>query len=62
MPTRTTAIASALDAAEKQSGAARRTSLTKLADEVTKDVAGAKDGARVKTMVDAIKALAAASK
>jgi hypothetical protein len=59
---RTSAIGSALDAAEKQSGAARRASLTRLAAEVTKDAATAKDGARVKWMVTAIKDLAAASK
>ena len=59
---RTSAIGSALDAAERQSGAARRASLNKLAAEVTKDAATAKDGARVKWMVTAIKDLAAASK
>ncbi|MEQ1690211.1 MAG: hypothetical protein ABMA00_02910 [Gemmatimonas sp.] len=59
---RTTAIGSALDAAEKQAGAARRSALNKLAAEVTKDAVGAKDGARVRTMVQAIKDLAAASK
>ncbi|MBL0173310.1 MAG: hypothetical protein IPP90_22010 [Gemmatimonadaceae bacterium] len=59
---RTSAIGSALDAAEAQSGAARRASLTKLAAAVTKDAAGAKDAARVTTMAAAIKALAAASK
>ena len=59
---RTTAIGSALDAAEQQAGSARRTSLTKLAAAVTKDAVGAKDAARVKTMAAAIKALAAVSK
>ena len=53
---RTTAIASALDAAEKQTGAARGASLTKLATQVDADVSGAKDSARVKAMSAAIKA------
>jgi hypothetical protein len=57
---RTTAIGSALDAAEKMSGGARRKALNTLAAEVDKDVAGAKDGARVRAMSDAIKALAKA--
>ncbi len=59
---RTTAIASALDMAEMKSGAARATDLTKLAQAVDKDVAGAKDGARVRTMAGEIRRLAAASK
>ena len=59
---RTTAIGSALDAAEKQTGAARGAALTKLAAEVDKDVSGAKDSARVKTMASEIKRLAAVSK
>ena len=59
---RTTAIASALDAAEKQSGSARRASLNALAKQVDKDVAGAKDPERVKMMSAAIKDLAKASK
>jgi hypothetical protein len=58
---RTTAIASALDAAEKQTGKARRDALNTLAKQVDKDVAGAKDGERVKAMSAAIKALAKAS-
>ena len=59
---RTTAIATALDAAEKQTGAARATALNALAQQVDKDVAGAKDGARVRTMAGEIRRLAAASK
>jgi hypothetical protein len=59
---RTTAIASALDAAEKQEGKARRTALDALAKQVDKDVAGAKDAERVKAMSVAIKDLAKASK
>jgi hypothetical protein len=59
---RTTAIASALDAAEQKSGAARRTALETLAKQVDKDVSGAKDPARVKAMAAAIRDLAKASK
>jgi hypothetical protein len=59
---RTTAIGSALDAAEKQAGAARGAALTKLAADVDKDVSGAKDSARVKAMAAEIKRLAAVSK
>ena len=59
---RTTAIASALDAAEQQSGKERRNALSSLAKLVETDVAGAKDAARVKTMSEAIKALAKATK
>jgi hypothetical protein len=58
---RTTAIASALDAAEKESGGARRKALNTLAAQVDKDAAGAKDQERVKTMSAAIKALAKAT-
>ena len=59
---RTTAIASALDAAEKESGKARRDALNKLAAQVDKDVKGAKDQARVKDMSAAIKDLAKATR
>jgi hypothetical protein len=59
---RTTAIASALDAAEQLSGSARRNALNTLAKSVDKDVRGAKDPARVKAMSAAIKDLAKASK
>jgi LVIVD repeat-containing protein len=59
---RTTAIASALDAAEKQDGAARGAALTELASKVDGDVSGAKDGARVSAMAAAMRDLAAASK
>ena len=57
---RTTAIAKALDAAEAKSGAARRTALTALAAQVDKDIAGATDKARVKTMAAEMRRLAAA--
>jgi hypothetical protein len=59
---RTTAIASALDAAEKANGGARRTALNTLASQVDKDVSGAKDQARVKAMSAAIKDLAKATR
>ena len=58
---RTTAIASALDAAEAQSGSERRNALNALAKNVDRDVKGAKDPERVKTMSAAIKALAKAT-
>ena len=59
---RTTAIYASLDAAEMKSGLARAAALNALALQVDKDVAGAKDGARVKTMAGEIRRLAAASK
>ncbi len=59
---RTTSIATALDAAEGQTGSARRTALTNLAAQVDKDVAGAKDGAKVRTMAAAIRDLANATR
>jgi hypothetical protein len=58
---RTTAIASALDAAEKQTGKERRNALNAAAAQADKDVAGAKDPERVKAMSAAIKALAKAT-
>ncbi len=59
---RTTAIDAALTAAEKATGAARKTALNALAGKVDADVAGAKDAARVKTMAGEIRRLAAATK
>jgi len=59
---RTTAISTALDAAEQKMGAARGAALTALAKEVDGDVSGARDGARVKMMAGAIRDLAAVSK
>ncbi len=58
----TTSIAKALDAAEKESGAARGASLTKLAKQVDGEVAGAKDQPRAKALSAEIKRLAAVSK
>lgn len=60
--TRTTAIAQALTAAEGQSGAARRASLTRLAAQVDADASGAKDAPRVRAMAAAIRNLAGASR
>jgi hypothetical protein len=59
---KSSAIATALDAAEKQSGAARAASLHKLGAQVDGYVKGAKDSARVKTMASEIHRLAAATK
>lgn len=59
---RTSAIDKALTTAEKQSGAARAATLTKLASEVDKDANGAQDSARVTAMAKEIRRLAAASK
>ena len=59
---RTSEIGRALDAAEKQSGAARGASLTALAKQVDADVNGAKDQPRVRAMSAAIRKLAAVSK
>jgi len=59
---KTSAIAAALDAAEKQSGSARAASLNKLAKQVDADAKDAKDSARVKTMASEIRRLASASK
>ena len=59
---RRTAISAALTAAEKQTGAARGASLTKLAAAVDADVKSARDAERVRAMSQAIKDLAAVSK
>src|SRR6185503_6552066 len=58
---RTSAISAALDAAEQRTGLARGTALNALAVQVDKDVAGATDKERVKTMASEIRRLAAAS-
>ena len=59
---RTTAIGGALDAAERQRGAARRAALTTLAEAVSRDAASAKDAAKVTAMAGAIRELAGASR
>jgi hypothetical protein len=58
---RTTAVSTALDAAEKKSGSARAAALTALAKQVDGDASGASDPARVRMMSGAIKQLAKAS-
>ena len=57
-PERRTGIASALDAAEKESGNARSKALDALASQVDRDVKVAKDPERVRAMSAAIRALA----
>ncbi len=59
---RTTAIANALTAAERQTGAARGRALSALATQLHRDMNGAKDAARVHAMAGAVEALAAISK
>jgi hypothetical protein len=58
--TRTTAIASAIDAAERASGTARRDQLNRLATDLDRDAAGARDAERVRAMAVAVRALAEA--
>ena len=58
----TAAISSALDVAEMKTGAARATALNALAQQVDRDVTGARDGARVRAMAGEIRRLAAASR
>ena len=58
---RTTAIASALDAAEAASGTARRDQLNRLATQLDADAANATDGDRVRAMAAAVRDLANAS-
>jgi hypothetical protein len=59
---RTTAIASALNGAERASGAARRSQLQQLAGQLEAESAGAADTARVRAMAAAVRDLAAASR
>ena len=59
---RTSGISSALDVAEMKTGAARATALNALAQQVDRDVAGARDSARVRTMASEMRRLAAASR
>ena len=59
---RTSAISSALDMAEMKTGAARATALNALAKQVDRDVAGARDGPRVRTLASEIRRLASASR
>ena len=59
---RTAAISSALEMAETKAGAARATALNALAQQVDRDIAGSKDGARVRTMASEIRRLAGVSR
>ena len=59
---KTTAIDKALQAAEQASGRARVVALNNLAISVDRDAKGAKDSARVKTMANEMRRLAAATK
>ncbi|MEO8201557.1 MAG: hypothetical protein ABI679_13600 [Gemmatimonadota bacterium] len=59
---RTTAIARSLDAAERQRGPARRTSLERLAREVNAEAKNARDPERVTALAAAITGLAGASR
>jgi hypothetical protein len=59
---RTTAIARALDGAERQTGSARAQALGRLATQVDADARNARDAARVRAMAAAIRDLAAASR
>jgi hypothetical protein len=59
---RTAAIGRALDAAERQAGAARRSALAALATQVEADARGAADRPRVRAMAAAIRDLARATR
>jgi hypothetical protein len=59
---RTTAIATALTAAERASGTARRDQLNRLAGQLDGDAGRAADGARVRAMAAAVRELANASR
>ncbi|HSJ30322.1 MAG TPA: hypothetical protein VK933_02735, partial [Longimicrobiales bacterium] len=53
---RTTAIAAAIDAAERANGTARRDQLNQLATQLDADAANATDAARVRAMAEAVRA------
>ncbi|MGZ8494056.1 MAG: LVIVD repeat-containing protein [Gemmatirosa sp.] len=55
---RRTAVARALDGAERQQGAARRTALTQLATQLDRDAQGAGDAAKVRMLAGAVRDLA----
>jgi len=59
---RTTAIAQALDAAERQTGVRRRAALTMLGAELQADVRTARDAARVRAMAAAVRDLVEATR
>ena len=58
---RTAAIASALNDAERLSGASRRSALNAVAGQLDGDASGAADASRVRAMADAVKALMTAT-
>jgi hypothetical protein len=60
--TRTTAIATALDNAERARGSARRNQLNRIATELDRDARNATDSARVKAMANAARELARATR
>jgi hypothetical protein len=59
---RTTAIARALDSAEKQKGEKQRSALTQLAAQVERDAQGAADANKVRALAATVKDLAAAAR
>ena len=59
---RTSAIAAALDRAERASGSARRSQLNRLATQLDNDARSATDGARVRAMAAAVRDLARATR
>ena len=59
---RTTAIAAAVDAAERATGTARRDQLNRLATEIDADVAASSDADRVRALAAAVRDLATASR
>lgn len=59
---RTTAIARALDSAEKQKGEKQRSALTQLAAQVERDAQGATDANKVRALAAAVKDLAGATR
>lgn len=61
-PARSASINTGIDAAEKASGATRKAILERLATGLAADVSTAKDSARVKLLIGALKDLAAATK
>ena len=57
-PARIDAVRRGLDGAERASGAARRTALTRLAGELDRDAGSAADGARVRALAGVVRELA----
>ena len=55
---RITAVRSALDAAEKQSGGAQKTALNTLVTSINADASGSSDAAKVKMLSSAVAELA----